>query len=270
MPKVISHSIPCTDTHNHQHESNNYEQNLSVYDCLCGQMCLIINQPLDSLPLRPKDLSRVIDPDKTIFKLYSPEANASDFLQITFQVTFEKRFVRRCPRCHLQIAYQFTCPSSSVPSTSLTTNKSPIIFLLDGSLIERRVERSNVGGNAYSNNKSNRHQHQSQFSSTNNHRIHVSKKFNSVTISTVDEEEEELEAKVVADSYAANARIIEKQLERRKRLMSSKGQSIASQETTNKIGDKTSQDDIEDLSNGAPAIKRPKGTLIDQVPKYYK
>lgn len=69
-------------------------------------------------------------------------------------------------------------------------------------------------------------------------------KFSSVTVSTIDEEEDEIEAREIADSYANNARIIEKQLQRKGGKLSDIG---------SRKGDE----------GEAPASKKSRGTLID-------
>ena len=66
-------------------------------------------------------------------------------------------------------------------------------------------------------------------------------KFSSVTVSTIEDEEDEIAEKEIADSFAANAKIIEKQLERR---MAKKLQNAEADESA------------------ASKPKKPRGTLL--------
>lgn len=65
-------------------------------------------------------------------------------------------------------------------------------------------------------------------------------KFSSVTVSTIEDEEDEIAEKEVEDSFAANAKIIEKQLERR---MARKLQNV-------------------EQTNEEVKTKKPRGTLL--------
>lgn len=229
MPKVVSRSIPCTDIQNHQHEIN-YESRLYIYDCLCSQMCLVSNKSLDTMPLRLKDQSRVLDRQKVTFKLYLTNAKSSSVSSIFNENKLEVRYILHCPRCKLPIGYQFDI------------NNPNGIFIIKESLVERKRERNNfiaACSNVSINDRPNK--------------ISITKKdmgkFSSVTVSTVDEEEEEMEANEVADSYAANAKIIERQLERKRLLNNNNNNS-----------------DNLDVDASHSFTKRPKGTLID--PKF--
>lgn len=226
MPKVVSRSIACSDTQNHQQEYRD-DDTLSVYDCLCGQMCLITVSPLHLMPLRSRDKSRVLDQAKFTFKLYYlPETGPNDVIYRSYdndERLVELQHIRRCARCKLPIAYQHQ---------PLTNTTCPM-FIIKGSLVERKID----GPKSHRN-----HQQEVQ------KKIFITKKemgkFSSVTVSTVDEEEEEIEALEVADSYAANARIIERQLERKRFLNNEKNHE-------------------EEPDDGVSNDKRPKGTLID-------
>ena len=67
-------------------------------------------------------------------------------------------------------------------------------------------------------------------------------KFSSVTVSTVSDDEDELEEKEIADSYALNAKIIKKQLER-------KG-----------MGKRKLEDNSDDFEK-----QKPRGTLLEKM-----
>lgn len=211
MPKIISRSLVCNDKNQ---EFNDNERALQIYHCLCGELCLIMDKSLDSLPFRKRDKSRVIDSSNCKFKLKVSEEKETIYLKRGDNV--EKQLRQKCKSCGLLILYK-------------TDQRDDIVFLVDGSIAEQlNADQSNQ---KYNNRNDNRKLYRND-----------SGKFGSVTVSTIDEEHEEIEAKEASDSYELNSRIIQKQLEKSM--------------PTNK---RTIQPEEPIISN---EFKRPKGTLI--------
>lgn len=178
---------------NEEEEPDLENKPLHMYFCLCGQMVLVIDKSIDNLPLRPEDRARVIDPSKHAHKISATEVDETVYIRRKGGI--ERQFRKKCAKCGLSLFYEH----------SPGDNESSVKFLIARSFTGESNSKSNVlfqtssGGDKVKQNVV---------------RKDYGKK-TSVTISTVDEEEEELEAREIANSYSDNARVIEIQMERR-------------------------------------------------------
>lgn len=214
MPKVISRTIVCSDSQDKE-EYNEGNQSLVPYFCICGQVALILDCDLKRLPLRSLDGARVVDAKFHAHKLRCEE---SETVYLKRKKGLERQFRYKCKKCGLLLFYRHE-------------KKTKVTFIVDGAVVKGNAGQIEPSPLAKPVPKK---------------KIMVKKhtkemgKFGSVTVSTVDEEEEELEAAEIASSYAQNARIISAQLNKRK---------TAQQKATDDEASKS---------------KKPRGTLIDQ------
>lgn len=186
MPKVVSRSIACSDTKDQEEYSD--EKPLHLYYCLCGQMTLILGKILpyyiveinyflftdcaiEKLPLRKRDGARVLDASNHAHKLI---CDTDETVYIKRQDAIEKQYRLKCKKCELLLYYKHD-PQSHVSfivkgSLIKSTNEGPINDIYNQVPIEKPKKimvtkhTKNMG------------------------------KFSSVTVSTIDEEEDEIEA----------------------------------------------------------------------------
>ncbi|XP_033162440.1 UPF0428 protein CG16865 [Drosophila mauritiana] len=247
MPKVVSRSIVCSDTKDQ--EEYNEEKPLNIYYCLCNKMALILDCTLEQLPLREVDNARVINANDHANKLtYSPTPRMVYIKRKSRGNGIEKQYRYKCRSCTLPLYYRHSPDShvTFVMSNALIRNKgeSPLTQLLNsetkGSFKVPAAKPATPAG-----------PDDSGIVDASGKKVVVTRhtknmgKFSSVTVSTIDEEEDEIEAREIADSYANNARIIEKQLQR-------KGGKLSD------VGIKTKTEDA------PPPQKKQRGTLLER------
>ncbi|KRY23651.1 UPF0428 protein CXorf56 -like protein [Trichinella patagoniensis] len=191
------------------------DQQVQWYYCLCGELALISEKPLDRLPLRPRDRARVLDNEKGTYKTFS-KPNETVYLSRSEGVEVQCRL--ECKQCSAIMFYY-------------SPDRPDILFLVDKAVVSSDqlntakasgpdvVGRSAVGYDGDVDGSG---------PSSTTKKVMITKmvksggKFGSVTVSTIDEEEEELEAKEIAASYSNNAIVVEKQM-RRKGMLNRRG-----------------------------------------------
>ncbi|XP_003389074.1 PREDICTED: UPF0428 protein CXorf56 homolog [Amphimedon queenslandica] len=224
MPKVVSRSIVCTDTRDREEYEGGTP--LYVYHCVCGHLAMILDSVMDKLPLRRHDNARVADVARNTYKVYC-ESNGVVFIKRPEGI--EKQYRQKCTQCGLNLFYRHS-------------DDERVTFIFDQALVKSGEKPVNAQATPAVDESSlpSKKRKVMMTKHTQN-----SGKFSTVTVSTIDEEEEELEAQEIADSYASNAILIHKQITR-----TDEGQKRYA-----------GQRAIEDYVKA----KKQKGTLIDKI-----
>uniref|UniRef100_A0A914I3X4 STING ER exit protein n=1 Tax=Globodera rostochiensis TaxID=31243 RepID=A0A914I3X4_GLORO len=179
------------------------------------------------MPLRRKDGARVIDPKLTVAKTFCDQGET---LYIRRPEGMEQQYRKNCSNCKAPLFYQHPF------------NQLSVIFIFRDALLSAK-EMGGLAGKS-------EEEKSRKVTLTKHVRNHG--KVGSVTVSTIEEEDEEVEARELNESYSMNARIVEEAMRRkgmiRKRML---GQE---------------EEDEEQLAVGEGAVDRKKkatkGTLL--------
>ncbi|CDW56332.1 hypothetical protein TTRE_0000460901 [Trichuris trichiura] len=148
------------------------DRSLQSYYCKCGQIALILDTTIDRLPLRPKDRARVLDEQRNIFKIFH---EPFETVYIEWPEGYEQQCRKKCKKCGAFLFYEHP-------------TKAGVYFLKENSVlgVKQINPSAKLEGEA---------QNVKKVKLPSCVRmVKNSGKFGSVTVSTIDEEEEELEA----------------------------------------------------------------------------
>ncbi|CAL8079187.1 unnamed protein product [Calicophoron daubneyi] len=202
------------------------EKPLFVYSCICGQMSLIIDCLIEKLPRRPRDDARVIDGSKRAHKITATPPNSLSPVHIRWPNGIERQFRRYCKSCGLPLFYRHDIENpaaefvikgalklqddQTAPPSSMLQAKRPVRNADESSANARLLEALAAEAAAVQSDTNSAPLRRSVQQQETTQGIDTA-----VTVSTIEDEEEEAEAKEIADSYAANARVIEQEMIRR-------------------------------------------------------
>lgn len=213
MPKVVSRSIVCTD-----HKANARDESaLTVYYCWCGSIGLVLDCKIYKLPLRKRDGSRVIDTKKHVYKLSCVETTGeakAGTLQLQMmkeeivyvkwrEHEIEKQHRLKCKKCNLWCFYRNSSDSNVIFIVKQAMNEAPRNPLLATKMAAGVKDAPTPQASSSG-------QRAGASSSTG--------RFANVTISTMEEEEAEAEAKEIASSYEQNAALVQRKLEQQREM----------------------------------------------------
>jgi len=204
MPKIVSRSIAVEDSSSRRQRelggradplAGGEDKPLHVYYCLCGQMAAILDRVLESLPLRTRDGARVVDPALGHTHKITLEFDDTVYIRREGKGV-ERQHRYKCKGCNIQQFYKH--------------DQNPVTFILKDVLVS--AARNKANKDIYKQVADEQAPKKRQVVTK---KTVTAGKSDSVTVSTVSDDEDELEEKEIADSYALNAKIIQKQMERK-------------------------------------------------------